>query len=211
MHEANSMHERDLDQGSHWILTPKVIVLVDIIVFIIKLFLISIDLIADGEAVLATALICVSFALKIFICLCFLLSKNDLSHNAFPCYLIRLIYDMLIIVSLTLYFTITSQCHFITAITVGLLLVISESIIFTCCVNDARKYSKWLLQNGYSQQYNAAKQIRQRRDVIDAGRVHTQQKLRGNVGGESARGRQGVRALQSLDQEPSEANLPGHV
>ena len=124
--------------------------MVDLIVFIIKLFLISIDLISDNEAQVASALITTSFAIKIFICFCFLASKNDLAHNAMPCYIVRIIFDCLIIIPLTLYFTLTSGCHWLTAVIVAILIGISELVSFTCCINDARKYSKWLLQNSAS-------------------------------------------------------------
>lgn len=104
----------------------------------LKLFLVSVDVLKHENGLYATIVISSCFIIKVFINLFFLCNKYDLVYNTLPCYFVRVIFDFVVIVPITTYLALDERCHWITAAYVAGLIIISEIIVLTCCVNDAR-------------------------------------------------------------------------
>lgn len=122
----------DIDQYILWLLTPKILLILDIYLLFLKIYFIFVEQFVKPDSLTGSLVVLAPFAFKLMIPPCFLCGKvKSQIYYTNACYIVRVIFDILIIVPLTIFMTIIGEVHWATiAIVIGILLIAN---LITCC------------------------------------------------------------------------------
>ena len=123
----------EVDSYVLWVLTPISLLVLDVFLLFLKLFFVFVEQFIEPDTWWGSFIICAAFLLKLAIPPFFLCARTrqQLYYMNF-CYVVRIIYDVLVICPLTVFMVLIDYVHWAVLIIVPVMLICAN--LCTCCL-----------------------------------------------------------------------------
>ena len=154
---------KQIDSYILWLLTPKVLLMLDIFLLFLKLFFVFVEQFIEPDTLYGSVVVVVGFGAKLIISPLFMCGKaRSQIYYMNACFIVRIIYDILVIVPLAVFMIVISYSHWSIAVIVGVILLVANLLSCCLCVWDSYKFI-----DKYEQEYLDPKDDIERSSIID--------------------------------------------